>query len=71
MKSKTDLLNIRLPNLLKFHLPKSMARIFLGAIVYNIVLSEILYGNEIMPFDAERFLDQLIDLVLSYPNRQD
>jgi hypothetical protein len=25
MKSKTDLLNIRLPDLLKFHLPKALA----------------------------------------------
>lgn len=55
---------------LKFKDTQAMARIFAGAIVNNIVLSEILYGNEIMPFEAERLVDQLIDLVLSYPERQ-
>jgi len=56
---------------LKFKDTHAMARIFAGAIVNNIVLSEILYGNEIMPFEAQRLIDQLIDLVLSYPGRQE
>lgn len=43
---------------------EAASRIFCGSIVNHILLQEILYGKEIVPFDADRVIEQLIAFVL-------
>jgi AcrR family transcriptional regulator len=49
---------------LKLGDPDATARVFCGAIVNNIMLQEILYGKEIVPFDLQRIIDALIEMIL-------
>lgn len=44
--------------------PEATARIFMGALVSFLVSQEILYGKQIMPFEQERLIDQLVKMVL-------
>jgi len=44
--------------------PEATARIFMGALVSFLITQEILYGKQIMPFDQERLVDQLVEMVL-------
>jgi len=44
--------------------PEATARIYCGSIVSYIMTQEVLHGNEIIPFDSERFLNTLIAMVL-------
>jgi AcrR family transcriptional regulator len=44
--------------------PEATARIFMGALVSFLVAQEILYGKKIMPFEQERLVDQLVEMVL-------
>jgi hypothetical protein len=36
----------------------------MGALVSFLVSQEILYGKQIMPFEQERLIDQLVKMVL-------
>jgi hypothetical protein len=36
----------------------------MGALVSFLVAQEILYGKKIMPFEQERLVDQLVEMVL-------
>ena len=44
--------------------PEATARIFMGALVSFLVSQEILYGKQIMPFEQEQLIDQLVKMVL-------
>jgi AcrR family transcriptional regulator len=44
--------------------PEATARIYCGSIVNNIMTQEILYGKEILPFDLQRIVDALVELIL-------
>lgn len=44
--------------------PEATARIFCGSIANNILLQEILYGKEIVPFEMQRIIDTLINMIL-------
>jgi AcrR family transcriptional regulator len=50
---------------LKIEDPEAIARIFWGALVSFLVSQEILYGNLVMPMEQERFINNLVSLVLS------
>ena len=45
--------------------PEATAKVFIGSIAYFIMSQELLHGKEIMPMTSERFVDNLIDLVLN------
>lgn len=50
---------------------EAAARVFCGSIVNNILVQEILYGKEIVPFDADRIVEHLISQLLkSSPKTQ-
>ncbi len=49
---------------LKLKDPDATARIFCGAIVNYILLQEILYGKEIVPFEWQRIVDALVEMIL-------
>jgi AcrR family transcriptional regulator len=44
---------------------EATAGIFIGSIVYFIMSQELFHGKEIMPMNSDRFVNNLIDLVLS------
>jgi AcrR family transcriptional regulator len=45
--------------------PEATARIFMGALVSFLVTQEILHGKKIMPFEQERLVESLVEMVLS------
>lgn len=53
---------------LKISDPEAIARIYCGTLVSSILMQEILYGKDVLPFKMERLSDNLIDLIL---NRRD
>ncbi|WP_242059877.1 TetR/AcrR family transcriptional regulator [Oscillatoria sp. FACHB-1407] len=46
--------------------PEAIARIFWGSLVSFLVSQEILYGKLVMPMEKERFITNLVELVLSH-----
>ncbi|MDJ0677870.1 MAG: TetR/AcrR family transcriptional regulator [Calothrix sp. MO_167.B42] len=46
--------------------PEAAARIFLGSLVHFYITQEVLHGKHILPMANERFIDSLVDLVLSH-----
>jgi AcrR family transcriptional regulator len=44
--------------------PEATARIFVGTLVYFIVLQEVLHGKDSLPMSHERLIDNLIDLIV-------
>ena len=50
---------------LNFVDPEATAKVFIGSLIYFIISQEILHGKEIMPMESERYINNLIDLVLS------
>jgi AcrR family transcriptional regulator len=49
---------------LKLSDPEATARICMGSLVSFVVTQQILYGKEIMPFEQERLIDELVGMVL-------
>jgi AcrR family transcriptional regulator len=45
--------------------PEITARFFVGSIVHYVIVQEILHGREILPLERDRFVDGLIDLIIS------
>jgi AcrR family transcriptional regulator len=43
--------------------PEATVRIMVGSLVYFVTLQEMLHGQEILPFDSERLVNTLIDLI--------
>ncbi len=43
--------------------PEAFARVFIGAIVNHCLQQYILHGRELLPFDSDRLLDQLISML--------
>jgi hypothetical protein len=43
--------------------PEATARIFCGSLVNHILLQNILYGNEIIPYEMERTIESLIGMI--------
>ncbi|MDY7013247.1 MAG: TetR/AcrR family transcriptional regulator [Cyanobacteriota bacterium] len=43
---------------------EATARIFVGSLIHWLMIQEVLYGKEVMPMDAERIIESLIDLVV-------
>ncbi|MGF1539395.1 MAG: TetR/AcrR family transcriptional regulator [Pleurocapsa sp.] len=44
--------------------PEATAKIFIGSLMYFMISQEILHGKEIMPLEGDRYVNNLIDLVL-------
>lgn len=44
--------------------PQATARVFIGALVYFIIVQEVLHGKKILPMKRERFIDGLLSLTL-------
>lgn len=51
---------------LNFSDPEATARVFIGSLIYLIISQELLHGKEIMEMESDRFVDNLIDLILSH-----
>jgi AcrR family transcriptional regulator len=49
---------------LKLSDPEATARICMGSLVSFVVTQQILYGSQIMPFEQERLIDELVGMVL-------
>jgi AcrR family transcriptional regulator len=45
--------------------PEAVARIFCGSLVNHILLQNILYGREIVPYEIERTVESLIEMILN------
>lgn len=45
--------------------PEATARIYCGSIVSYIMTQEVLHGKEIIPFDSDRLLDTLIEMIMN------
>ena len=45
--------------------PEATAMIFIGSLIYYVFNQELLHGKEIMPMDKERYVTNLINLVLN------
>ena len=43
---------------------EAIARIFCGSIINNIITQEILNGRQFLPFESERIVETLIDMIL-------
>lgn len=50
---------------LKLPDPEVTARIFIGSLVYFQLTQEMMHGKEILPMERDRFVDDLLHLVLS------
>jgi hypothetical protein len=50
---------------LQIHLsdPEATARVIVGTLVYYVMLQEMLHGGEIIPFQRDRLVDNLINLI--------
>lgn len=44
--------------------PEATARMFIGSIVNFLIIQEMMHGKEIMPMECDRFIDNLIYLIL-------
>jgi AcrR family transcriptional regulator len=51
---------------LNFPDAEAIAQIFIGALVSYVVAQEILYGKEIIPLEAERVIDSLVELIVGH-----
>ncbi|MDJ0717785.1 MAG: TetR/AcrR family transcriptional regulator [Prochloraceae cyanobacterium] len=49
---------------LKIADPQATARVFLGSIVYYIILQEVVKAKEVMPLEKERLIDTLVETIL-------
>jgi len=49
---------------LKLADPEATARIFLGAVVYFLIIQEILHGQDIVSMTRDRLINNLVDLIL-------
>ena len=50
---------------LKLADPEATARIFIGSLVYFVILQEVMHGKEILPMGQDRMIDTLVDLIVS------
>ncbi len=55
---------------LKIADPEATARVFMGTIVYYIVLQEALKAKEVMPMESDRLIDTLVDAIVIKRNRK-
>ncbi len=44
--------------------PEATARIFVGALIHFILVQRVLHGNELMPMDPERLVDNLVPMIV-------
>ncbi|MDY6782147.1 MAG: TetR/AcrR family transcriptional regulator [Cyanobacteriota bacterium] len=44
--------------------PEATARIFVGSLIHWLMIQEVLDGKEVMPMEAERIIESLIDLIV-------
>jgi len=49
---------------LKLSDPEAIVRIFIGSLIYHVLLQEVLHGKEILPMERERLVDNLISLIV-------
>ena len=49
---------------LKLADPEATARIFMGTLVYYVILQEVMHGKEILPMARDRIIDTLVDLIV-------
>ncbi|AFZ34956.1 transcriptional regulator, TetR family [Stanieria cyanosphaera PCC 7437] len=49
---------------LNFSDPEATARIFIGSLIYFMLTQEVLHGKAIMPMESDRYVDNLIELIL-------
>jgi AcrR family transcriptional regulator len=50
---------------LKIADPEATSRIFVGSLIHFIMIQEVLHGKALMPMDANRLIDSLIDLIVT------
>ncbi|NEO97343.1 MAG: TetR/AcrR family transcriptional regulator [Symploca sp. SIO2E9] len=43
--------------------PEATARIFIGSLVYFVILQEVLHGKEILPLERDRLINSLIEMI--------
>ena len=51
--------------------PKVAARVFSGSMVHYLLVQRVLHGDEVTPFDRDRMIDGLIDIITSQAHRRD
>ena len=44
--------------------PEATARIFVGTLVYYVLLQEVMHGKEIMPIERDRIVNALVELIV-------
>lgn len=45
--------------------PEATARIFIGSLVHYVIFQELLYAKEVVPFERERMIAGLVDLIVN------
>ncbi|WP_299488848.1 TetR/AcrR family transcriptional regulator [Acaryochloris sp. IP29b_bin.137] len=49
---------------LKLKDPEATARIFIGSLVHYVIFQELLYAREVVPFERDRMIQGLVDLIV-------
>ncbi|MDJ0704316.1 MAG: TetR/AcrR family transcriptional regulator [Leptolyngbyaceae cyanobacterium MO_188.B28] len=44
--------------------PEATARVFIGTLVYYVLLQEVMHGKEILPMERDRIVDTLVELIV-------
>ncbi|NJK40826.1 MAG: TetR/AcrR family transcriptional regulator [Acaryochloridaceae cyanobacterium SU_2_1] len=45
--------------------PEATARIFIGSLVHYVIFQELLYAKEVVPFERDRLIKGLVDLIVN------
>ncbi|MGD1940287.1 MAG: TetR/AcrR family transcriptional regulator [Leptolyngbyaceae cyanobacterium] len=51
--------------------PTAAARVFAGSLVHYMIVQRVLHGDEVLPFDRDRMIDGLIDIITSQARSSD
>ncbi|MCG8365417.1 MAG: TetR/AcrR family transcriptional regulator [Pseudanabaenales cyanobacterium] len=49
---------------LKLTDPEATARVFMGTLIYYVILQEVMYGKDILPMEQDRIIDTLVGLIV-------
>lgn len=47
--------------------PEALARVFVGTLVYHVLLQEVMHGKGLVPLDRDRIITTLVDLMVPPP----
>ncbi len=51
--------------------PEATARIFVGSLIHFMLIQGVLQGNQLMPMESERLIDNLVQMIVFYGQKND